>query len=222
MAVTSTYTRTIIKSEFQANSFETGNQLAPDVTGLSNGGFAVAYNNGNISNGEVLVDFYDAAHERMGTFNVAYFGATDAVGQPQVTELANGNVLVTWVDAEAPLLNLRGHLFQSDGTPIGNEMNIDTVGGDIQVAALSGGGFVVTDARTENILHARFNDFGTETGVTTVVNNCARRRPERRFCRCPEHRRLRRHLYRHQPRQPDPSRPHIQRRRHDEGERLCC
>jgi hypothetical protein len=173
MAVTSTYTHNVIKSEFQANSFETGNQLAPDITGLSNGGFAVAYNNGNINNGEVLVEFYDAAHVRLGTFKVPYFGTTDAVGQPQVIELANGNVLVAWVDAEAPLLNLRGHLFQADGTPIGQEINIDTVGGDIQIAALPDGGFAVTDSRAENVMQTLFDNTGAETGASSVVNDGA-------------------------------------------------
>jgi hypothetical protein len=57
MSLSSTYSQVVTKTEFQANSFEGGNQLLPDVTGLSNGGFAVAYNNGNVAAGAALVDF---------------------------------------------------------------------------------------------------------------------------------------------------------------------
>ena len=35
MAVTSTYSHLATKNEFQANSFEPGDQLLPEVTGLS-------------------------------------------------------------------------------------------------------------------------------------------------------------------------------------------
>ncbi|MFI0843493.1 calcium-binding protein [Mesorhizobium sp. IMUNJ 23232] len=171
MTVTSTYTRNVIKSEFQANSFETGNQLLPDVTGLSNGGFAVAYNNGNINDGEVVVDFYDAAHEPVGAFHIPYENGTMAVGQPQVIELSNGNVLVTWVDAESPIAYTKGHLFQADGTPIGSEIAIDPVGSDIQVTALAGGGFVVTDTRADNVWQTVFDDAGDEVSASAMVND---------------------------------------------------
>ncbi|MDQ6432507.1 calcium-binding protein [Mesorhizobium sp. LHD-90] len=173
MATTSTYAHVFVKPEFQANSFETGNQLRPDVTGLSNGGFAVVYNNGILADGEVLVDFYDAGNERIGSFKVPYENGTMAAGQPQITELANGNVLVTWIDAEAPILNLRGRIFEADGTAVGSEIAIDTVGSDVHVTALAGGGFVVADTRADNVWQTRFDSLGNEFSPSAMVNNPA-------------------------------------------------
>ena len=171
MTTTSTYTRNIVKSEFQANSFETGNQLAPDATGLSNGGFAVAYNNGNINDGEIVVDFYDAAHERIGNFRIPHDGDTKAVGQPQVVQLDNGNVLVTWIEDSAETLTFKGHLYTADGASIGNQIDLAIVDTDIQVAALAGGGFVVTQTVDgNNIAQARFTDAGVQLGAFSQVN----------------------------------------------------
>ena len=111
MSLTSTYSHLATKTEFQANSFEPGDQLLPEVTGLSNGGFAVAYNNNNVADGFVLVDFYDAAHNPVGTFKIPFDAATQALGQPQMIELDNGNVLVTWKDDVAGDVGVKGHLY---------------------------------------------------------------------------------------------------------------
>ncbi|WP_394891926.1 calcium-binding protein [Mesorhizobium sp. AaZ16] len=165
MTVTSTYSHLATKNEFQANSFEPGDQLLPDVTGLSNGGFAVAYNNGDIADGEALVDFYDAAHSRIGTFKIPHDGDSKALGQPQVVELDNGNILVAWRSDEYTDAGVRGHLFTAGGEPIGGEIHItggsaNGVDADIQVAALEDGGFVVTHTMLGNVYQARYGNDG--------------------------------------------------------------
>src|SRR6266545_1192308 len=100
MAATVTYSLGTIQAEFQANSFETQNQLAPDVLGLANGGYVVAYNNASLSNGAIRLDFYDSDHHLIGTFRDAFDNAatTDAVGAPSLAQLSNGNVVVVWDD----------------------------------------------------------------------------------------------------------------------------
>ncbi|WP_394887536.1 calcium-binding protein [Mesorhizobium sp. AaZ16] len=174
MAVTSTYSHLATKTKFQANSFEPGDQLLPEVTGLSNGGFAVAYNNNNIADGFVLVDFYDAAHNPVGTFKVPSDGATKALGQPQVVELDNGNVLVTWKDDAPGDAGVKGHLFTAAGEPIGGEIyvgiNIAGEDTDIQVAALEFGGFVVTQTYSSNIYRNHYNNDGLKIDAGQQVN----------------------------------------------------
>ncbi|WP_442583170.1 calcium-binding protein [Mesorhizobium sp. ASY16-5R] len=159
MAVTSTYSYSTTKTEFQANSFETGDQLVPNVVGLSNGGFVVAYHSGTLNTGTVEVDFYNAAHERIGTFKTPYDGAITAEDQPQVILLDNGNVLVAWRDASE---GLRGHLYSQDGTAIGNEivLSVSTGGDNLQLTALTGGGFVAVTGTGDTVYQARFNDSG--------------------------------------------------------------
>jgi Ca2+-binding RTX toxin-like protein len=159
MAVTSTYSYSTTKTEFQANSFETGDQLVPNVVGLSNGGFVVAYHSGTLNTGTVEVDFYNAAHERIGTFKTPYDGAITAEDQPQVILLDNGNVLVAWRDASE---GLRGHLYSQDGTAIGNEIVLSVSTGDdnLQLTALTGGGFVAVTGTGDTVYQARFNDSG--------------------------------------------------------------
>jgi Ca2+-binding RTX toxin-like protein len=159
MAVTSIYSYSTTKTEFQANSFETGDQLVPNVVGLSNGGFVVAYHSGTLNTGTVEVDFYNAAHERIGTFKTPYDGAITAEDQPQVILLDNGNVLVAWRDASE---GLRGHLYSQGGTTIGNEivLSVSTGGDNLQLAALTGGGFVAVTGTGDTVYQARFNDSG--------------------------------------------------------------
>jgi hypothetical protein len=173
MSLTSTYSHLATKTEFQANSFEPGDQLLPEVTGLSNGGFAVAYNNNNIADGYVLVDFYDAAHNPVGTFKIPFDATTKAVGQPQVVELDNGNVLVTWKDDVAGDVGVKGHLYTTAGEPIGGEIYLGgPIAGDIdiQVTALEFGGFVVTENHSSNIYQTRYSNGGMIEGGPVQVN----------------------------------------------------
>ena len=69
MAVTVTFNNVVVENNFQTNTFELTNQLLPDVLGLSNGGFACAYNNSNATDGVITVNFYDAERNVVGTIH---------------------------------------------------------------------------------------------------------------------------------------------------------
>jgi len=60
MALTVTYSQ-VTRGPFQANSFEFGAQLAPDVLGLSDGGFVFAHNNVDLADGTVELTFFEDA-----------------------------------------------------------------------------------------------------------------------------------------------------------------
>jgi hypothetical protein len=152
MALTVTYSRTNLKSDFQTNTWTPSDQLAPDVLGLSNGGFVATYNNvnGGGKNFPVL-SFYDASFNAIGNFQgehpYAGVDTTTAAGQPSLTQLANGNVFVVWDNNDPGDAGLRGHLYSPAGAPIGSELTLafsGTLFDDPQVVALRSGGFVIS------------------------------------------------------------------------------
>src|SRR5262245_17649415 len=120
MVATVTYSLETTRSTFQVNTWTFGpTKLAPDVLGLSNGGYVVAYNNGNINNGYILLDFYDAAGNNLnGGWVGAYtndaggsFNSTDAIGAPSLTQLDDGNIVVVWADLSVTGSGIRGSVF---------------------------------------------------------------------------------------------------------------
>ena len=127
MAVTKTYSLTTTLSEAGANSYISYDQTIPDVLGLSNGGYAVSYVTTVSSKNLVMLDFFDATGNIIGTFKTPYDGISDAVGSPSLTELSNGNVLVTWVEGEPNNERTIGRLFSPTGTEIGSEIALSAV-----------------------------------------------------------------------------------------------
>ena len=170
---TVTYSLETLRSQFQANSWEDDNQLAPDVLGLSNGGYVVAYNNVDASNGYILVDFYDAAGNNFG-YSIPYtvdggdtFGSTDAVGAPSLAQLSNGNVVVVWADKNATSPGIRASIFTESGALVLSEFSVTGFSTDTvpQVTALEGGGFVVSYQISGGTVLARvFDNEGNGAG----------------------------------------------------------
>ena len=172
----------VSSGEFQANTYEFDNQQAPDVLGLSNGGSVVA--SIPTDRHPLMLDFYDANGQIVADSVTAYDSPNITVGQPSLTELANGNVLVVWDDEAATGVGLKGRLFTADGDPIGQEIFLtgfdDLLGvQDPQVTALTGGGFVVTyDYETFNfdggVYCCVYDDAGVaQTSIDTLVASTA-------------------------------------------------
>jgi hypothetical protein len=151
-----TYALNPTKADFAANSYAPGTQINPDVLALADGGFAVAYitENAGADNNYILVNFYDAAYNANGSARVPYSGIVEAVGEPSLTQLASGNVLLVWTDDETVAPDIRGALFRPNGTRIAADIDLTQLGFgflpgsigplDLDVTALAGGGFVVT------------------------------------------------------------------------------
>src|SRR5262245_24802704 len=156
-----------------SNTYKTLSQQLPDSLGLSNGGFVGAYNN---PDGAIRLDFYGANLAPIGAARFpADNGVTSkAVGQPSLTQLANGNVLVVW-DEDAPgSPGLRGHLYTATGTPIGTELTFGTADfafSDPQVAALKNGDFVISYNYGSTVVYSVFDASGTyKTGAAINPN----------------------------------------------------
>ncbi len=165
MALTKTYQRAAVvqQSNFQTNSYTSGDQWTPEVLGLSNGGFVSAYVN-QAANPFIRLNFYDADFNLIGTdqsvddFNVQ--------GQPSLTELANGNVLVVWANNSGDDFGLQARLFSQDGEgffPSRIQLSPENLGNNPanpQVAALADGGFVMSYYYAGDIYFGRYTAAG--------------------------------------------------------------
>ena len=174
MPATVTYSLQVAQSdEFQANTYESGDQLAPDALGLSNGGYVVAYNNWEVSDGFIVLDFYNADGASVGGYSIPYTPPTGAVGAPTLAQLSNGNVLVVWEDNDAAHHGLLGTILDESGNVVVPQFTLSAFGEDAapQVAALAGGGFVVACTRgTSDIVFEVFDENGESVGLETPIS----------------------------------------------------
>lgn len=156
------------------NGFETGDQIGPDVVGLSNGGFAVAYGNDLAgSNDTALVTFYDADFNQVSAFSTP-FSDSDVflLGAPEITQLDNGNVVVTWIEGPDGDDGLLAAIFTDTGEVISTDIQISGVvpQGDPAIAALSGGGFVSAWQSNGDVFFSVRTDTGESSSATTSFN----------------------------------------------------
>ena len=177
MAVTVSLELESLKPNFRTNTFTLGPQLAPDALGLSSGGFVTAYNNVSLTSGLILLDFYDAGFQSVGSVSIPFddSATTDAAGEPSVTQLANGNVLVVWdeqndTNSEA---GIKGALFTQTGSVIATDIHLESGGiafKDIDVTALSNGNFAVSFAFGSFEMFELFTPSGSKIGGDHIMN----------------------------------------------------
>ena len=92
-----------------------------------------------------------------------------------VTYLNDGKFVVTWTSDDAGVVDgeIRGQMFNADGTPFNTEFVVNSVGAGNQaesaVTALASGGFVVTWASGNDIAFQRYDADGVTVGLETPV-----------------------------------------------------
>ncbi|WP_131819302.1 Ig-like domain-containing protein [Sphingomonas jatrophae] len=144
--------------EFVANTSTHGYQAAPTVGALSGGGFVIGWEDftplgADTSGTSVRVQVFGASGTKVdGPFVAATQTAGDQLA-PSIVGMADGNFVVTWQDGSATLgdaegTSIKAQIFTSGGAKVGSEtlVNTKTDGWENMpsVAALAGGGFVVT------------------------------------------------------------------------------
>lgn len=149
---------------------DVGRSHQKDIIPLANGGFAIVWTNdlgGNDPAGEgINARLYSSTGEAVTAQFMVQTTSTGAQSEPQIAELSNGNLIVTWTDASATggdtsLTSVKGQLFSPDGTRIGGEFQVNTATyhhqGGAQVTPLADGAFVVawTDASSYIINYDR-------------------------------------------------------------------
>ncbi|WP_394889493.1 calcium-binding protein [Mesorhizobium sp. AaZ16] len=171
MAATIDYDLVTLRSQFQANTFVTWKQWTPDVLGLSNGGYVVAYNNGPDFGWAMKLDFYGADGLLLAGAVTPNAGSTAAGGEPSLTELDNGNVLMIWDDNSSGNLGQQATIFSSTGQVVVSQFDITTSVNDFrpQVTTLAGG-FVVSYMDTAGNLNFKVfdNDGAYQSGLADI------------------------------------------------------
>jgi hypothetical protein len=131
-----------IGSEFQINT-NTVNNYSPAVAALVGGGFVVTWYGG--SPFKIYGQLYSSTGSPIGSeFQINTNIASDSY--PAVAALEGGSFVVTWQSGIGPY-NIKGQLYSATGSPICSEFQINTNTAsnyEPDVAALVGGGFVVT------------------------------------------------------------------------------
>ena len=173
-------------SEFLVNTATTNPQLDPSVADLSGGGFVVIWTADDAADGQQAGIFgqrYDSSGVASGSeFQVNTYWKKDE-DVPSVTGLDGGGFVVTWTSKGQDGGNSLGvfaQRYDSSGVAAGSEFQVNGTSSGNQyetaVAALSGGGFVVTwrsdgqDGSGAGVYGQRYNATGVAQGSEFLVN----------------------------------------------------
>ena len=171
-------------SEFQINTFTTGEQEDPAVAGLADGGFVAIWRSGGQDgdNWGVYGQRYDSAGSPTGSEFQVNTTTTNEQKDPSVAALGDGGFVVTWEskDQDGDNWGIYGQRYDSSGAATGSEFQVNTTTADEQrapsVAVLDDGGFVVTweskdqDGDSWGIYGQRYDSGGAATGSEFRIN----------------------------------------------------
>ena len=171
-----------VGGEFQINSYTQYSQQAVALSGFADGGFIATWQSW-VQDGSSLGIFgqrYGASGNAVGSEFLINTTTQSAQDNPSVATLAGGGFVVTWGSADGSHHGIFGQQFDAAGAPVGAEFQINTYTSGNQsngpVAALTGGGFVVTWDTLEvsgshnGIFAQRFASDGTPIGTEFRVN----------------------------------------------------
>jgi hypothetical protein len=177
-----------VGSEFLVNTNTAGDQTAPQVTGLSGGGFAVSWTDasgtlGDASGTSVKAQVFDNLGNKVGAEVRVNTNTASSQNQDQIAALTNGNFVVTWTDASGTLgdasgTGVKGQVLTPAGGKVGAEflVNTSTPGNqrDAVVAGLSGGGFAIVWAQDNVTARAQlFDNAGNRIGAEFTADSAS-------------------------------------------------
>lgn len=181
-----------VGSEFLINGQTTNFQQVPTVTGLSNGGFVVTWQDlsgtlGDASGSSIKAQVFAADGSTVGSeFLVDTQTANDQT-VPTISGLGNGGFVITWQDLSGTLgdasgTSIKAQVFGADGSKVGSEFLVETyVDGNQAVPTITGltnGGFVVTWQDNAYFVRGRvFESDGTKIGVEFSAGSGSRSPP---------------------------------------------
>ncbi len=174
-------------AEFLVNTTTTSQQFDPAITALDGGGFVVSWSDMSATGGDasfnaVRAQVFSANGVPSGGEFVVNSTTSDNQFEPAITALADGRFVVCWSDASTTfnatsLYSFRAQVFNSDGTPSGDEFLVGRTEIDFQyqpaITALADGRFVISWSEwnptggdtTPPAVHAQIFD-PRETAVT--------------------------------------------------------
>lgn len=182
-----------VGSEFRVNTEIADDQLAPVITGLSNGGFVVTWfdNSQTLGDSEgtsIKAQVFSANGTPVGPETLVNSSTSYSQFAPAVTGLSNGGFAITWTDdsgegGDDDGTSIKAQLFAVDGSKVGPEFLVNTETGGSQdnatITGLANGGFVVTwedlsgtlgDADATSVKAQIFAADGSKVGSEFLVN----------------------------------------------------
>ena len=175
----------VLGQEFRVNTSTNNDQQQCAITTLADGGFVVTWTS-SLQDGSgtgVYAQRYNAGGQALGPeFRVNTSTANDQ-REPAVAALANGDFVVTWSSAlqDGSGDGVYAQRYNASGQALGPEFRVNTTTANWQydstVAALAGGGFVVTwtsfsqDGSGTGVYAQRYNASGQALGPEFRVNS---------------------------------------------------
>ncbi|MDF2866948.1 MAG: Hemolysin-type calcium-binding region, partial [Gammaproteobacteria bacterium] len=181
---------TKVGSEFLVNTFTNSEQIDPNLTALSDGGFVVSWMSYNQLSGSSHYDIYAQLCAADGTkvgseFLVNAF-TTGAQSSPALTALRGGGFVASWQSNNqangSSGMDIYAQLFTANGTKVGSEFLVNTFTNNEQsnptLTTLSDGGFIVSWQSTHQVSSTSARDIyaqaftanGTKVGSEFLVN----------------------------------------------------
>lgn len=145
-----------VGGEFLVNTQVTGSQATPVVTGLSNGGFVISWQDQNSTSGDIKAQIYGANGAPVGGEFLINSVTANNQNTPAITGLPNGGFVVAWTNQGSSAADVKAQVYDASGTKVGSEFLVNATSVYDQerasIATLGNGDFVVTwnDFRTGN------------------------------------------------------------------------
>jgi Ca2+-binding RTX toxin-like protein len=153
-------------------------QLNSDVARLTNGNYAVVWQDNTSGAPSVYAQLYAAAGQALGGV-IQIGGSTEINSEPSVTALADGGFYVTYTQDVGTANHIEGKVYNASGTFVRDQPVIITAGSpssarpiDSDVASLGNGSVVVWTYGNDQILARTFPD-GPDGAVTFSVSGFA-------------------------------------------------
>ncbi|CAL7959627.1 hypothetical protein MIDIC_140019 [Alphaproteobacteria bacterium] len=144
-----------LASSFKVNDKIDGNQLAPNIASLSNGGFVIMWR--STSSVDVGEDVYARMFDEIGNPSALSFkvNSDDTTGSQRnggVAPLNNGGFVITWESwygtRDIGVTDIYARVFGATSNPVGVSFKVNdkTEGSQYgpEIASLKNGGFVIT------------------------------------------------------------------------------
>ncbi|MGH6770050.1 MAG: beta strand repeat-containing protein [Xanthobacteraceae bacterium] len=177
-------------AEFLVNTKVTQGQFEPSITALPDGRFVAAWRDGGSDpTSGVRAQVFNADGSKSGAELLVNTTTTNSQEQPTITALADGRFVVAWADESASggdtsSFAVRAQVFNTDGTPSGTELLVNTTTTNIQdsptITSLADGRFVVVwedasasggDTSSNAVRAQMFNADGSTSGAEFLVNS---------------------------------------------------
>lgn len=146
-----------VGGEFLVNTQTNGSQASPVVTGLSNGGFVVSWQDQNSTSGDIKAQIYGANGAQVGGEFLINSVTANNQNTPAITGLPNGGFVVAWTNQGSVAPDIKAQVYDANGAKVGSEFLVNSASANFDqerasIATLSNGDFVVTwnDFRTGN------------------------------------------------------------------------